>query len=116
MSGIVNPRVEVLNSGGALVNEIIFPFPAIVHGIHAAHDAGSAAWLQIHDLAVAPEDGVVPLMVHTIKAGGDAVIEHTRPIYFQNGIYICESTTLTTLTLAQASHLFVHLIIERSTP
>jgi hypothetical protein len=116
MSGITNPRVEVINSGGTLVNEALFPYPAIVHGLHAAHSTGSAAWLHIYDSATAVANGTVPLMAHTIKAGGDAVVEHTRPIYFENGIYICESDTLSTLTLTAASHLFIHIIIERSTP
>ena len=115
MAGLNAPKLIVINSGGTLVNEVIYAKPCIVHQVHVAHDGGSATFIQIHDVNSAPANGTVPMMVHTVGANSDADIEPHSPLYFENGVYVCESSTLPTKTLAGLSHLFVYIIIEEQT-
>jgi hypothetical protein len=112
MPGIVNPKLEVVTSGGTLVNEVLYPNPVTVHWIHVAHSGGSAAWIQIHDSATVPAEGTVPQQVHAVAANSDAVIELFNPLHFHSGVYICESTTLPTKTLQASEDLFIFMGIE----
>lgn len=116
MAGLVNPFVVSFNSGGTLVKEVVYPYPCTVHAVHVGHTTGSSTYIQIHDLASAPADGAVPQQSHSVASGQDAHIEHSVPVYYANGVYICESSTLPTKTLAAVAHLFVHILIEASTP
>lgn len=114
---IHHPKKIVVNSGATLVNEVIYPYPCIVHAIHVAHGTGGAAWVQVHDVAAAPADGAIPTFVHAIdSAKSDARIEgHAFPYFFENGVYICESDTVPTKTLHAGLDLFVVLVIEERT-
>lgn len=106
-----------MTSGGTLVNEVIYPYPCIVHAIHVAHASGGAAWVQIHDSATVPLDGAVPLVTHSIDSSKrDAAIEGmVGAINFVNGVYVCESDTVPTKTLHAGLDLFVTLVIEERT-
>lgn len=112
MPGLVHPRIEVVNSGGTIVKEVIYPNPVTVHFIHAAHDTGVAGWIQVFNSATVPAEGSTPLLVHGVSANGDADIEVTKPLYFSEGVYVCESSTMVTKTLAAVAHLFVHMYVE----
>ena len=116
MPGSPNVKKLVVTSGATLTNEVIYPYPCIVHAIHVAHSGGSAAWVQIHNSATAPADGAVPLVSHSVAANSDADIEgQGYPYYFDEGVYICESTTIPTKTLDVGSHLFISMVLEEST-
>lgn len=111
-----HPRTTVVTSGGTLVNEVIYPYPCIVHSIHVAHATGGAAWVQVHDVSSAPPNGAVPTFAHEIaSAQRDAVIEGGGfPLYFRNGVYVCESDTVATKTLHAGLDLFVTLVVEEA--
>ena len=112
MAGIVHPRVTSFNSGGVVVKEVVYPYPCIVHSIHVAHSTGAATFIQVFDASSAPIDTSVPQQVHSAASATDVHIEPGMPIYYENGVYVCESSTLVTKTLAAAAHLFVHLVVE----
>lgn len=111
-----HPRTTVITSGDTLVNEVIYPYPCIVHAIHVAHASGGAAWIQVHDAASAPSNGAVPWFTHEVaSANRDALIEGGGfPLYFPTGVYVCESDTVPTKTLHAGSDLFVTLIVEEA--
>ena len=110
------PHKTVVTSGGTLTNEVIYPYPCTVHAIHVAHGGGSAMWFQIHNSATVPADGSVPLVSHSVSANGDADIEgQGYPYYFSEGVYICESSTIPTKTLAAGLHTFFTMVIEERT-
>lgn len=114
MTAISNPRTAAVNSGGTLVNATSYPYPCMVHSIHVAHATGGAAWIQIHNHAGTPAEGAVPRFVHAIETSkNDAKIEgDSFPIYFDQGVYICESDTVATKTLHAGVDLFVVMVIE----
>ena len=118
MPGSPNVKTIAVTSGATLVNEVIYPYPCIVHRVHIAHSGGAASWVQIHNSATVPAEGSVPIITHAVAAKNDATVEGGGgPFYFPDGVYICESTTIPTKTLAGDSHLFITLIIEeRTTP
>lgn len=109
---VYHPKMVTISSGGSLVAEVIYPHPCLVHHIHVAHTSGTATWVQVHDANSAPADGAVPKMVHTVAANQDAKIEPHGPVRFENGVYVCESSTLPTKTLSVTPHLFVFIMIE----
>ena len=117
MPGIKSPHKVVVTSGATLVNQVIYPYPCIVHAIHVAHGTGGAAWVQIHNSATVPPEGSVPLVTHAIEASkNDADIEGGMfPFYFDEGVYICESDTVPTKTLHAGLDCFVTLVIEERT-
>lgn len=102
----------MINSGGALTNAVLYPYPCAVHGIHVYHASGSTGIIQIHDSATVPAEGAVPLMVHHVTANSDADIEPHTPLFFKNGLYVCESDTIATKTLTTPTDLFIHVLIE----
>lgn len=118
MPGSPNVKKVVVTSGDTLTNEVIYPYPCIVHAIHVAHSGGSSAWVQLHNSATVPADGAVPLASHSVAANNDADIESAGwPLYFDAGVYVCESTTIPTKTLDAGTHLFISMVIEdRTTP
>jgi hypothetical protein len=116
MPGSPNVKKIVVTSGGTLVNQVIYPYPCIVHAIHVAHASGSAGWIQLHNSATVPADGAVPLVSHAVAANSDADIEGDGyPFYFDAGVYICESDTVPTKTLTTPSDLFISMMIEETT-
>ena len=66
MPGINVPHKIVVTSGATLVNEVIYPYPCIVHAIHVAHSGGASMWIQIHNSATVPAEGSVPLVSHSV--------------------------------------------------
>ena len=115
---IHQPRKVVVTSGATLVNEVIYPYPCVVHSIHVTHNTGGAAYVQVHDADTPPANGTVPMFAHSIEsAKKDADIESSGafPIYFESGVYVCESDTLATKTLHAGADLFVSLVIEEMT-
>ena len=115
---IRHPNKTVYNSGAVLVNQVLYPYPCIVHAIHVAHGTGGSAWLQVHNSATVPPEGAVPVVTHEIPSGsGDAEIEsgNAFPFYFTEGVYICESDTIPTKTLHAGLDLFVTIVIEERT-
>lgn len=114
---VPHPRTSVVTSGATLVNAALYPYPCLVHAIHVAHAQGSAAWIQVHDSAGVPAEGSVPLITHSVVAGSDADIEGIiARHYFANGVYVCESDTVSTKTLHAATDLFITMIIEDTFP
>lgn len=111
--GIRHPHKAVVNSGASLVNAVIYPYPCTVHAIHVAHVAGAAGWIQIHNSATVPAEGAVPMVAHAVAANSDADIEGPGyPLYFSEGVYVCESDTIPTKTLTTPTDLFVTMVIE----
>ena len=65
---IHQPRKVVVTSGATLVNEVIYPYPCVVHSIHVTHNTGGAAYVQIHDADTPPANGTVPMFTHSIES------------------------------------------------
>ena len=70
----------------------------VLSRIHARNLSGADIYLQFHDLATTPADGVAPSFpAITIPAG--TTYESDTPRSFVAGCYICASSTIATKTL-----------------
>lgn len=110
------PHLAYLSSGATEVNEILYPYPCIVWEIHIVHDGVSAEFIQIHDVASVPADGVIPRECHYTAQKESIDIDVNRPHYFANGFYLCESSTAPTKTIVLNQELFVTIAIEDPDP
>jgi hypothetical protein len=57
----------------------------------------SAQFIQLHDSATVPANGVAPLAVFTVAATGN--FSYVSPLKYANGLVVCNSTTGPTKTL-----------------
>lgn len=105
---------QLVNSGGTLVNGAVMVLgECVVRAIHVVHSSGAAGVIQIFDAASEPIDTSVPLISHQVAANSDADIETFDEYVFQNGVYICESTTTPTKTIDAGAHLFITVAFVR---
>lgn len=112
MPGIVHPKLSYYNSGATLVNEIVYPYPCTVHEVFIVHTGTNPEYLQIFDASSAPANGSVPQEVHYSGQKESIDIEWIRPHYYENGFYLCESSTASTKTLDASTDLFITIAIE----
>jgi hypothetical protein len=78
-------------SDGAVLSAAPVKYKAI--RVHV--DAGAAGWVQIHNLAAEPADGVVPVDVRYVTGPGGAEFLQRE---FSVGCYWCLSSTMRTKT------------------
>jgi hypothetical protein len=96
-----------------MVNEVVYPHPCILLGLHVAHLGAQADWIQVFDVASTPADGAVPIITHAVAKDSDAAIEGMLANHhFTYGVYVCESSTVSTKTLSVTSDIFVTMMIE----
>lgn len=78
----------------------------LVQSVSMTNANAGTRYLQIFDVASAPANGDVPLGSWAVVTGDTGILDYDEGAYFNNGIYICASTTQNTLTLAGSDHLF----------
>jgi hypothetical protein len=102
----------IVNSGSSLVaGAVLYDKPCLVHAVHAIHSTGAATAIAIFDSATVPANGTLPLALHRIEANSDGDIEHTDPLFFENGLYVCETTTIPLKTISLSADIFIHALI-----
>ena len=69
--------------------------PAKYKAIRVHVDAGAAGWVQLHNLAAEPLDGVVPVDIRYVTGPGGAEFLQRE---FSVGCYWCLSSTMRTKT------------------
>jgi hypothetical protein len=73
----------------------------------SAYNSGPAQFLQLHDAASAPADGVAPAMIFALPAQSSVYFDFGGVgLPFSNGIYICNSSTGPTKTLGGVNSFF----------
>lgn len=80
--------------------------PGVLYGL-SGYNSGAAQFMQLHDSATVPANGVSPDEVIAIPATGNFSIDFG--LYgkkFVNGIVICNSSTVATKTLGAADCFF----------
>lgn len=83
----------------------------VLFQIQGYNSLAGTQFLQVHDAASAPADTAVPVLVIALAASAPFSLQFTiAPCEFQNGIYICNSTTGPTKTLGAANCLITALI------
>lgn len=88
-------------------SKIIKARPGILYGLIVYNNNAAAQFIQLHDSATVPANGVVPVIVFEIAAQTTRSLdfgENGRS--FANGIVVCNSTTDTIKTIGGADCLF----------
>lgn len=81
--------------------------PARLNHCFGYNNLATNQFLQVFDKATAPTNGSVPTICIEIEPGKNfSVYQALLPWTFQQGIYICNSTTGPTLTLGASNCLF----------
>ena len=70
------------------------------------NNSASDQYIQVHDTAALPANGVVPIAVALAPAGYQFALSWTAGRLFANGITVCNSSTAVTLTVGSANCLF----------
>lgn len=66
----------------------------------------SAQFIQLHDAAALPADGVVPVLTFTVPANSNFSLVFPVPMAFDAGVVVCNSATLATKTIGAADCFF----------
>lgn len=77
-----------------------------LHGFHVYNSKAIAQYIMIFDATSQPANGTVTPLVWPIGGSSALDVEYRPPRVFQRGIWICNSTTDTSLTLGSADCLF----------
>ena len=87
----------------ALANGMqILAAPGVLYGI-SGYNSGGAQFLQLHDVAAAPADAVVPALNIAIAAASNYSIDFgVYGMNFLAGIYVCNSSTAPAKTIGAA--------------
>lgn len=100
-----NPQAT--DSQGLATSLVIKPIGGRLHRLFVLNSNAAARYIQIFDLASLPADATVPNVVFEVPATSSYTMDfgiYGRP--FQNGIVVCNSTTLATKTLGSADSWF----------
>lgn len=77
--------------------------PARFYSATVYNSSGGTVYLQLHDAAAAPADGVAPLMVMAVTAQQTQAFDFQDGLPMGTGIYLCLSSTDVTKTLVAAN-------------
>jgi hypothetical protein len=81
--------------------------PAYLVAFTINNTNAAAQFIQLHDSATLPADGVAPAVVFTASALSDKFVTYSLPgRFFQRGIVICNSSTAATKTIGVADCFF----------
>lgn len=81
---------------GALVKAT----PGVIYAARVAYlGSTSPMFLQFHDVTAVPADGEIPHLCYQIAGTWFDNFDPQKPWEFQNGIYVCLSTTAETKTI-----------------
>jgi len=98
------------STGAAYENDVIIKAsPGRLYSVIGESSKATAQWIQIHDSAVVPADGAVPLIrIRVVENSNFNFTCEWRelPVFCSKGIYICNSTTGPTKTLGNDDCLF----------
>jgi len=74
--------------------------PSRLCGLSGYSANASAQFIQVHDSASLPANGSVPKIVFKAGASSNFGVDfNENPREFENGVFVCTSTTYATLTL-----------------
>jgi hypothetical protein len=111
-------NVQPVSSGGLVASaQIKVISPTVASGGRGGHlhwlalynNNAAVRYAMLFDSASLPADGAAPLWMQSMAAATSVVKELAWPpdgLWFQNGIWICISTTASTKTLAAADLIF----------
>ena len=104
MSNSITPLATRSVSQAAYANsKQVAVQPSVLYGLAGYNSNAAAQFIQIHDSATAPLDGVAPAFNITVPAASNFSIDlGLRGMSFVNGIYVCNSSTAQTKTIGAA--------------
>jgi hypothetical protein len=95
------------SSAALEASKIVKASKGILVGLAWTNTNGATRYLQVFDSATLPADATIPMMIFPLATGQTMVL--TVPgvgIPFQNGIVVCNSSTMATKTIGAADSLF----------
>ena len=76
---------------------------SVIYGLTGINSNAGSQYIQIHDASSAPADGAAPSFNIQVPAGATFSIDFgIRGMYFNSGIYVCNSSTPQTKTIGAA--------------
>ena len=98
VNGLATPKNA--NGGGLVPALVVKSIGGTLFGM-TGYNTGGAQFIQIHDAAAIPANGALPVISEAISpSSGFNYDPGTLGRVFTNGIVICSSSTLLTLTLS----------------
>lgn len=77
--------------------------PVKVFGLDGTHKGGGASWLQLFDSATPVAEGTVPRFTQYITSASNFNLDFGfHGMDFNNGLYVCHSSTAATKTIGAA--------------
>lgn len=92
---------KTANSSGAS-SSLVVSGARLLKAVVGFSNKGSDQYVQIFDAAALPADGAVPLLVIRAVAGYPFSFDYPNGRPFENGIVVCNSSTVFTKTIALA--------------
>jgi hypothetical protein len=101
------PLPCVASAGALEASRVLAGQKAILFLLNITNTKASAQFVQLHDAAALPADGVTPVMTFTLAASSSSTVTlGMRGVLFLNGIVVCNSSTAATKTIGSADCLF----------
>jgi len=99
---IVGVQARNVPQAALAAGKVMSVSPTILYGI-SGYNSGPAQFIQLHDSASAPANGVVPVLNISVAATSNYSIDFgVYGMNFVNGLYVANSTTAPTLTAGAA--------------
>lgn len=97
-------RVDNKYSAGKVASLVVSDSPAILYSITVYNSNVGSQYIQIHNAATLPADGVTPEFPPTKLATGETktIVFGISGRRFKNGIVVCNSSTDSTKTIGAA--------------
>lgn len=99
---VVNLKTYNVNTSAYAASLVASASPAYLCGITVYNSSASTQFIQLHDAASLPANGVAPELFFEILPSSSRLIEFLRPREFTNGIVVCNSSTGPTKTIGSA--------------
>ena len=99
---VVNLKTYNSSTAAYAASLVVSKSPAYLCGVTVYNSSASTQFIQLHDAASLPANGVAPKLFFEIQPSSSRLIEFLRPREFDTGIVVCNSSTGPTKTIGSA--------------
>jgi hypothetical protein len=86
--------------------------PSICYGLTGYNSSGSTQFIQVHDVALLPADGAVPVTILSVPTATNFAVDYgPQGRAFRQGVVVCNSSTGPTKTIGAADCWFDVVLI-----
>lgn len=100
-------RIVNKSSSGLAASLVVSANPAVLYGLTVYNGKASSQYVQIHDAASLPANGVTPVFPPIkLDTGETKALDFPEGRNFATGIVVCNSSTADTKTIGSADCMF----------